>query len=229
MGLFWGCESQQIRASPLQQNHSFIRVGAVSSLLSLTRVVFHHCSLSSGCSFIRVLFRCLSSGCSFIVFHQGAFSLSFIRVLFHCLSSGCSFIVFHQGAFSSLWSFIRVLFHHCGLSSGCSFIIVVFYWHAFSSLWSFISVLFHHCGLSSGCSFIIVVFYQCSLASLLSFTRVVFYQGGVSWRFYLGSLSLAWSLIQGSANCILLCLKETLKGKLLWRDSVIHATPVLCL
>ena len=203
MGLFWGCESQQIRASPLQQNHSFIRVGAVSSLLSLTRVVFHRCSLSSGCSFIRVLFR--------------------------CLSSGCSFIVFHQGAFSSLWSFIRVLFHHCGLLSGCSFIIVVFYWHAFSSLWSFISVLFHHCGLSSGCSFIIVVFYQCSLASLLSFTRVVFYQGGVSWRFYLGSLSLVWSLIQGSADCILLCLKETLKGKLLWRDNVIHATPVLCL
>ena len=49
-----------------------------------------------------------------------------------------------------MWSFIRVVFNQCDLSSGWSFIYVISHQCDLSSAWSVISVVSHQCDLHQG-------------------------------------------------------------------------------
>lgn len=92
-------------------------------------VVCHQGSLSSGWSFMRVIFylRGLSSGWSLtrVVFRRG---VPPFKVVFYQggLSPMWSFT--GQGGLSFAWSFTRVVSDQCGLSSWWSYIRVVFLW-----------------------------------------------------------------------------------------------------
>ena len=51
-------------------------------------------------------------------------------------------VVFDQGVFLLWWSFIRVVFYCCGLSSGWSFTVVLFDQGGLSVWWTLIRVVY---------------------------------------------------------------------------------------
>ena len=184
--------------------------GGLSVWWSFIRVVFHQSGLLLGGFCIVIVKRPVLPPCAVDGRSRNPLYYYYYFSSGWSLSSGLSIIrysfmrvVSHQGGLSSGWSLIRVVFPQGGLSSGWSFLRVVSHQGGLSSGWSLIWVVFPQGDLSSGWSFLRVISHQGGLSSGWSLIRVVFPQGGLSsgWSFlrvvsHQGGLSSGWSLIR---------------------------------